>query len=127
MSKNYYNQIKDRLIDNEVYERVKDYSKERHRVIIYYEVGKLLAEAGKHYGEEIIKNYSNRLSKELGKGYNISNLKRMRQFYQLIEKGAPMAHQLSYSYYVELLSIKNVDEIDFYVKACIKNRWSRNE
>ena len=61
----------------------------------YYNVGKMLSEADNHYGEGIIKEYSKRLTK----GYGISNLKRMRQFYQLIEKGAPIGHQLSWSHY----------------------------
>lgn len=47
---NYYNEIK-KIIDNEIYSNVKDYSKERYRVKIYFEVGKLLSDAGKHYGE----------------------------------------------------------------------------
>ena len=51
---NYYNEIKEKLINNEIYEKVKDYSKERNRVITYFEIGKLLNEAGKHYGENII-------------------------------------------------------------------------
>ena len=42
---NYYNEIKNKLIDNEIYEKVKDYSKERNRIITYFEVGKLLSEA----------------------------------------------------------------------------------
>ena len=55
---NYYNDIKNKLIDNEVYKRVKDYSKNRNEISTYYEVGKLLFEAGKKYGEKIINNYS---------------------------------------------------------------------
>ena len=51
---NYYNQIKNKIIDNEVYSRVKDYSKERHKVITYFEIGKLLNEARGKYGDNII-------------------------------------------------------------------------
>ena len=40
---NYYNEIKNKLIDNEIYSRVKDYSKERNRVKTYYEIGRLLS------------------------------------------------------------------------------------
>lgn len=58
----------------------------------YYNVGKMLAHAGKHYGEGIIKNYSIKLIKEVDKKYNETNLKRMRQFYNIIEKGARMGH-----------------------------------
>ena len=78
---NYYNEIKNELINNEVYKKVKDYSKYRNDLNTYYNVGKLLSEAGKHYGEGIIKKYSVRLTNELGKGYTETNLKYFRQFY----------------------------------------------
>ena len=64
---NYYNEIKNKIIDNEIYSKVKDYSKERHRVITYYEIGRLLNEAGKGYGKNIIKQYSEKLVIEVGK------------------------------------------------------------
>ena len=69
---NYYNEIKNKLIDNEVYKRVKDYSKNRNDLNTYYEVGKLLIEAqgGEErakYGDRLIKEYSERLYNELGK------------------------------------------------------------
>ena len=64
---NYYDEIKNKLIDNEVYEKVKDYSKERNRVVTYYEVGKLLKEAGNKYGENIIGEYSKKFVIEVGK------------------------------------------------------------
>ena len=54
---NYYNEIKNKLIDEEVYAKVKDYSKERHKVIIYFEIAKLFNEAGGKYGDNIINEY----------------------------------------------------------------------
>ena len=77
---NYYNEIKDILINNEVTKRIKDYSKNKSDLDSYYKVGKLLSEAGKHYGESIIKNFSIKLTNELGKGYSERNLKHMRNF-----------------------------------------------
>ena len=100
---NYYREIKEELINNEITKRVKDYSKNRSDLNTYYNVGKLLSEAGKHYGEGIIKEYSKKLTNELGKGYNTASLKRMRQFYLTINKGATMSHLLMWSHYVELL------------------------
>ena len=94
---NYYELIKKELISNEIYGQVKDYSKNRHDLETRYDVGKLLYKAGKHYGEKIIKEYSIKLTSELGKGYDATSLKRMRQFYLLIEKGATLSHQLSWS------------------------------
>lgn len=76
---NYYNEIKTNLINNEVYKKVKDYSKNRSDLNTYYNVGKLLFEAGKHYGEGIIKEYSIKLTNELGKGYTFTSLTRMKK------------------------------------------------
>ena len=42
---NYYNEIKNKLVDNEIYSKLKDYSKERHRVITYYEIGYFILKA----------------------------------------------------------------------------------
>ena len=100
---NYYNEIKQELINNEISKKVKNYSINRSDLNTYYNVGKILSKAGKHYGEGIIKEYSKKLTNELGIGYNSSTLKRMRQFYLLIEKGAPLAHQLTWSHYTKLL------------------------
>ena len=83
---NYYNQIKEKLMDNEVYKKVKDFSKNRNDLNTYYEVGKLLIEAQggevrAKYGDGLIKEYSEKLTKEVGKGYCTRNLKNMRKFY----------------------------------------------
>ena len=80
---NYYNEIKNKLIDNEIYLKAKDYSKERHRVVTYFEIGKLLSEAGSRYGEDIIGQYSKKLIKEVGKQYSERTLRRMRQLYAM--------------------------------------------
>ena len=100
---NYYNEIKNKIIDNEVYGKVKDYSKERHTVITYFEIGKLLNEAGGKYGDNIIDEYSNKLVLEVGKKYNKRTLFRMKQFYIIFsnEKVSPMATQLTWSHYTE--------------------------
>ena len=112
---NYYDEIKEQLINNEVYKKVKDYSKNRSDLETYYNVGKLLNEAGKHYGEGIIKEYSCRLTNELGKGYGISNLKRMRQLYIMIEKGVALPHHLTWSHVLSLLPLDNIDKIKYYI------------
>ena len=64
---NNYDEIKNELVNNEIYKRVKDYTKNKHDLSTYYNVGKLLSEAGKSYGDGIIKEYSKRLTNELGK------------------------------------------------------------
>ena len=112
---NYYEEIKKELINNEVYKRVKDYSKNRNDLNTYYNVGKMLNEAGKNYGEGIIKEYSRRLTGELGKGYTFSALTRMKKFYLLIEKLATVSQHLTYGHYVELLPIDNYHKIKYYI------------
>jgi len=124
MNDTYYNEIKEYLINNEVYKRVKDYSKNKSDLDTYYKVGKILAAAGKHYGEGIIREYSGKLSLELGKKYDISSLKRMRQFYQIIEKGVALQHQLSWNHYIALLPIKEVNIINYYISVTIKFNYS---
>ena len=119
---NYYEEIKKELINNEVTKKAKDYSKNRSDLNTYYNVGKMLSEAGKHYGEGIIKNYSLKLVNEVDKKYNITNLKRMRQFYLMIEKGAALRHQLTWSHYRELIPLKEVKIINYYLNVSIKNK-----
>ena len=118
---NYYNEIKNKLIDNEIYSKVKDYSKERHKVITYFEIGKLLTEAGGKYGDNIIDEYSKKLVQEVGKKYNKRTLFRMRQFYNVFsdEKVSTLSTQLSWSHYTELLPIKDISQLLYYLNVCI--------
>ncbi|MBQ2639878.1 MAG: DUF1016 family protein [Bacilli bacterium] len=126
---NYYNEIKEKLIDNEIYSRVKDYSKERNRVITYFEIGRLLNEAGSKYGESIINKYSEKLVKEVGKKYNRRTLFRMKQFYNVFsnEKVSPMGTQLTWSHYRALLSIKDYNKINYYINQVEKRNLSKRE
>jgi len=125
---NYYNEIKNKIIDNEVYLKVKDYSKERCKVITYFEIGKLLYEAGGKYGDNIIDEYSKKLVVEVGKKYNKRTLFRMKQFYNMFsdEKVSQFATQLSWSHYIELLSLKNIDEIRYYINVCREQNIGRD-
>ena len=126
---NYYNEIKNKLIDNEIYSKVKDYSKERHKVITYFEVGKLLDEAGSKYGDNILNDYSNRLVIEFGKKYNERTLRRIRQYYRIFknEKWSPVATKLSWSHYSELLSIKDDNELIYYINIAYERNLSKRE
>ena len=126
---NYYNEIKNKLINNEVYSKVKDYSKERHKVIIYFEIGRLLTEAGGKYGDNIIDEYSKKLVIEVGKKYNRSTLFRMKQFYNVFsnEKVAPLVQQLSWSHCLILLPIKNDDEINYYIRQVSNRNLSKRQ
>jgi len=114
---NYYDEIKRKLIDNEIYSKVKDYSKEMNKINTYFEIGKLLNEAGGKYGENIIGEYAEKLVLEVGKKYNRSTLFRMKQFYNVFnnEKVAPLVRQLSWSHCLILLPLKDINKINYYI------------
>ena len=116
---NYYNEIKTELINNEITKRVKDYSKNRSDLNTYYNVGKLLSEAGKHYGEGIIKEYSEKLTADLNKKYSYRSLNYMMKFYEL-QKMQSVTANLSWRHWIELLSIKNINEMKYYINQAEK-------
>ena len=127
----YYDQIKDILTSNEVYKKVKDYSKNKNDLESYYNVGKLLIEAqgGEErakYGDGLIKEYSKRLTNDLGKGYSERNLKNMRKFY-LFQKRQALPAQLTWSHYNELFKLKNENQINYYIDIAIKQNLSYRE
>ena len=121
---NYYDEIKEKLLKNEIYAKVKDYSKERNKVLTYLEVGKLLSEAGKEYGNDIIGKYAEKLTNEVGKKYNRRTLFRMKQFYNLFgeqnieQKVSTMSTLLTWSHYSELLPLNDINKINYYIKIC---------
>ena len=121
---NYYDEIKEKLLKNEIYAKVKDYSKERNKVLTYLEVGKLLSEAGKEYGNDIIGKYAEKLINEVGKKYNRRTLFRMKQFYNLFgeqnieQKVSTMSTLLTWSHYSELLPLNDINKINYYIKIC---------
>ena len=120
---NYYIEIKNTLIENENYKKIKDYSKNRSDLKTYYNVGKLLVEAQggekrAKYGDGLIKEYSLKLTNELGKGYSTRSLKLMRKFY-LFQKGQSLIAQLSWTHYTILLSIKDINKISYYINQIL--------
>ena len=121
---NYYDEIKEKLLKNEIYAKVKDYSKERNKVLTYFEVGKLLSEAGKEYGNDIIGKYAEKLTNEVGKKYNRRTLFRMKQFYNLFgeqnieQKVSTMSTLLNWIHYTELLALNDINKINYYIKIC---------
>ena len=116
---NYYDEIKNELINNEVTKKVKDYSKNKSDLTTYYNVGKLLAEAGKHYGENVIGKYANKLKIDLNKKYNERTLRRYRQFYNFVTnlKWSALPTKLSWSHITELMILSNEDEINYYISV----------
>ncbi|MBE6153070.1 MAG: DUF1016 domain-containing protein [Firmicutes bacterium] len=122
---NYYNEIKKKIIDDEVYSKIKNYSKERHRVITYFEIGKLLKDAGGKYGDNIIDEYSKKLVVEVGKKYNRRTLFRMKQFYNVFsnEKVSTLWTQLTWSH-IRLLFGLDYNAINYYIQVTINKQIS---
>ena len=117
---NYYKEIKNKLIDNEIYAKVKDYSKERNRVKTYFEIGKLLSEAGSKYGESIIEKYSEKLIIEVGKKYNVRTLRSMRQLYVMFSDDfwKPVVSKLSWTSFLLIMPLKEQNKM-YYNVECV--------
>ena len=136
---NYYNEIKNILVDNAIGRKIREYKSNQKDLESYYNVGKLLVEAqgGEErakYGNGLIKEYSKRLTSELGKGYTVTRLKYMRTFYELVKKSPPLADQFknvntTWSNICEILYLKNIEEIKYYLnlsnKLCLTKRELR--
>lgn len=120
---NYYNEIKNELINNEINRKVKSYSINKSDLNTYYNVGKLLLDAGNQYGENIIKEYSIRLTEDLGPGYSQRNLRNMRQFYKVSQKWQTVSAKLSWSHYCEILWF-NDNKFQYYIKITELNNLS---
>ena len=123
---NYYNEIKEQILNNEITKRVKDYSKNKSDLTTYYNVGKLLSEAGKQYGEGIIKEYSEKLENDINLKYTERTLRRIRQFYLfcVVSKWSTLSTKLTWSHFCELLKINNTNEIKYYITICEQNNLS---
>lgn len=101
----------------------------------YFEIGRLIVENeqnGKNraeYGKETLKNLSERLSKDFGKGFSVTNLKQMRDFYQTYQIRQTLSDEfnLSWSHYLFLMRIDNPEERKFYEIESQKSNWSLRE
>jgi len=127
---NYYHAIKDEFVNNIITKKVNNYNINKSDLSTYYNVGKLLVEAqgGEErakYGNKLIKEYSNKLTKELGKGYSETNLKYMRQFY-LVGISPHFADQLPWGIIRELLFLEEKQR-NYYIKIFLSKKMSRND
>ena len=143
---NYYNQIKEELINNEIYKKVKDYSKNKNDLTTYYNVGKLLVEAQggekrSEYGNKLIKEYSLKLTNELGRGYKWRNLYNMRLYYifvsqnEILQSLIAKSH-ITWTHLTILLIFNDINKIYYYIKLIndqklsvreLKNKIKNNE
>ncbi len=78
MKDNYLENIKTEIINGNAKVVAKNYQINNVKLTMNYNIGKQLAEAGKHYGEGIVKKYASILTREFGKGYKTEELRKMR-------------------------------------------------
>ena len=134
-----------KLTNNNIYQEIKEllYSA-KNRVYqtinitmtqTYFQIGKRIVEEEQggetraEYGSALLKNLSSELIKEFGKGYSEQNLKNMRQFYLIYQKRQTVSSEfkLSWSHYIFLTRIENINERNFYEIESIENSWSLRE
>ena len=128
---NYYKEIKNLIEEKEVNDKFRYLESNKENIKTYYEIGRILIEAqgGEEkakYGDGLIKKWSSELSREYGKGYNLTNLKNMRQLYLIIKKSRTPCDQLNltWSHWRYLLPLKNENERNYYINRCIQNNLS---
>ena len=124
-----YIKIKNKLIEVEIYDKVKDYSKEKNRVLAYFEIGKILAESNAKYGDNIIEEYSKKLVIEVGKKYNARTLRSMRQLYNTFndEIWKPVVSKLSWTNLLVIMPLNDVNRISYYIDQAIKRNLTKRQ
>ena len=120
---NLVNEVKSKLA-NEINKSI---------VYVYWNIGKIIVSNESEYnnrleyGKEVLKGLSDELTKYLGKGYSVSNLKYMRMFYKAYPNFNEISSNLSWSHYLELMIIEDKDKRNFYEKECVNSNWSVRE
>ena len=131
VEENIYKEIKNELIQSVIDKKVDTYFVNRNELTHYYNVGKMIvnAQGGEErakYGNGLIKKISEKLTKELGRGYSEQSLKKMRRFFLCFQKRPPVAVQsLSWSHYEILLTLKDDNEINYYIEQVALYHWGR--
>ena len=125
MKDNYLENIRNEIINGNAKVIAKNYQINNVKLTMNYNIGKELAEAGKHYGEGIVKNYAKELTKEFGKGYTYSELNRMIKYYVMVQKLGPVAPILTWSHYLKLLVLNDINEIKYYINITKRDNLSK--
>ena len=125
MKDNYLESIKSEIINGNAKVAAKNYQINNVKLTMNYNIGKELAEAGKHYGEGIVKKYAKELTEEFGKGYTYSELNRMIKYYVMVQKLGPLAPILTWSHYLKLLVLNDINEIKYYINITKRDNLSK--
>ena len=133
LEENVYKEIKNELIQSVIDKKIDTYFTNRNELTHYYNVGKMLVDAQggeerAEFGNQLIKRYSARLTSELGKGYSWRNLYNMRMYYIFAtnhEFLQPVAAKITWSHISILISLKNINEINYYTNQITTYHWSK--
>lgn len=98
----------------------------------YWNIGKLIVEKQggtekAEYGAKLIKSLSAQMVRDFGKGFNVTNLKNMRQFYLTFPNGSALRSELSWTHYRLLMRVDNENARQFYLEEAIKSNWSTRQ
>lgn len=129
ISDDFYLEIK--LLINEARRRVVNYVNSTI-LFVYWSIGKMIVEkqVGEErakYGEKVIKELSERLTKDFGEGYDERNLRFMRYFYSSFSIWNAVRSELTWTHYRLVMRIKEKHIRDYYIEECIKSNWSTRE
>ncbi|WP_368030953.1 YhcG family protein [Arcobacter sp. s6] len=132
INNNFYQEIKELLYSakNKVYQTINTTMTQT-----YFQIGKRIVEEEQggetraEYGKSLLKLLSVQLTNEFGKGFSVDNLENMRRFYLAFQKSETVSRkfELSWSHYIFLTRIENINERNFYEIESIENHWSLRE
>jgi predicted nuclease of restriction endonuclease-like (RecB) superfamily len=129
IDRNLYNEIK-HILQNA---RMKAYSAVNFAMVeAYWNIGKNIVERQGNderaeYGTGLLKELSRQLTADFGKGFEESNLRRMRQFYISFQNCDALRHELSWTHYRLLIKVENEKARQFYLAECVKSNWSTRQ
>ena len=129
MDQKFYNEIKNILhtARNKVYQTANF-----AMVEAYWNIGKsIIKEQGGDekaaYGTGLLKELSEQMTRDFGKGFTVTNLKYMRQFYLTFPNGHALRGELSWTHYRLLMRVENKNAREFYMQEAIKSQWSTRQ
>ena len=126
---NYYEQVESLIKNNEINKKVHALQDNSETLYTYWNVGRLIVEAQggekrAKYGDGLIKEWGKKLSEKYGRGYDYTNLSRMRTLYITFPIIETLSQQLSWSHYYTILPIKNPNERNYYINRVILDNLS---
>ena len=129
MNKAFYGEIKKILSDarNKVYQTANF-----AMVEAYWQIGKSIVEEQNgeeraEYGTGLLKELSNQMTRDFGKGFTVANLKNMRQFYLTFPNSYALRSELSWTHYRLLMRVENENARQFYMEEAVKSQWSTRQ